>query len=339
MTIREIARQCGVSRGTVDRVINGRGKVHPDTQAKILQVLQEVGYTKNIAARALTVRRTSPVIGVVLSSIGNPFFDEVIAGIRKAEADLTDYGVSVALEPMRGYDVAEQLARIEALEQAMSALVIQPINDGRIAEKVKRLAEAGVPTVTLNSDLEDSDRVCYVGSDYLKGGQTAAGLLALATCGAAQVGVLTGVPTILGHVQRLQGFESRLRDIAPDITILARESAQDDIDHAYAVTRRMLAAHAALDTLMVIAAGLPGVCRAVIDAGREQSLRVFAFDNIPSTGEMMRRGLVKAVISQQPFTQGYRAIRAAFDTVLAGKPETERFIMENQIRIWENLGD
>lgn len=43
MTIREIAQRCGVSRGTVDRVLNGRGRVHPNTEALVLSVLEEVG--------------------------------------------------------------------------------------------------------------------------------------------------------------------------------------------------------------------------------------------------------------------------------------------------------
>ncbi|MEG0900684.1 MAG: LacI family DNA-binding transcriptional regulator, partial [Clostridia bacterium] len=66
MTIKEIAQLCGVSRGTVDRVINRRGRVKPETEALILRTLKSEGYTKNIVGRALTVRRSAPVIGVIL---------------------------------------------------------------------------------------------------------------------------------------------------------------------------------------------------------------------------------------------------------------------------------
>ena len=48
MTIKEIARLCGVSRGTVDRVLNKRGKVKPETEALILKTIEEMGYTKNV---------------------------------------------------------------------------------------------------------------------------------------------------------------------------------------------------------------------------------------------------------------------------------------------------
>lgn len=54
MTIKEIAAMCGVSRGTVDRVLNHRGRVKPETEQAVRAALEQAGYTKNIAgARSL----------------------------------------------------------------------------------------------------------------------------------------------------------------------------------------------------------------------------------------------------------------------------------------------
>ena len=53
ITIKQIAEICGVSRGTVDRVINGRGKVKEEKRALILQTMEKFGYQPNPAARAL----------------------------------------------------------------------------------------------------------------------------------------------------------------------------------------------------------------------------------------------------------------------------------------------
>ena len=155
MTIKQIADLCGVSRGTVDRVLNGRGKVKPETEERVLHTIQQLGYTKNIAGKALTLKKTAPVIGVVVSSEGNPFFNDVIEGFLKAEADLKDYGVTLIVKTMRGYDVNRQLALIAELETAnLSALVIQPINDVRISHKINELGDRGIPTVTVNTDIE-----------------------------------------------------------------------------------------------------------------------------------------------------------------------------------------
>jgi len=338
MTIKEIARICGVSRGTVDRVVNNRGKVRPETEALILKTIAEHGYTKNIVGRALTVKKTSPVIGIILCSEGNPFFDDVIEGFHAAQRDLHDYGVTVIIKTMCGHEVTQQLALIDELEERITALVIQPINSRRIASRLRALKEDGIPVVTVNTDIEHASRCCYVGSDYEAGGAVAAGMMALVTNRHANLGVIEGVSTLMGHVLRQKGFEDHLRAIAPDISLIARAPALDDPQQAYRATKQMLEDHPQIDAMFVVAAGVYDVCRAIIDCGREHSIRVVAYDDVPSTREMMRRGLVRAVVCQQPFDQGYRAVREAFDMLLSGRMHEDRMlIMENQIKITENI--
>ena len=338
MTIKEIARLCGVSRGTVDRVLNRRGRVNPETEARVLGMIEKTGYTKNIAGRALTVRKTAPVIGVAVSSKGNPFFGQVIRGMLRAEGELRDYGVTVSIRAMRGYDVQEQLRLIASLEDQISALVLQPINDPLIRNKILQLREQGIPSVTVNTDLSGSARACYVGSDYQKGGETMAGLMGLMTGGHGLVGVITGSESVLGHVQRLNGFERRLCTKYPGLQIVSRAGAEDDPAQAYEAAKKMLLENPGIDALFVVAAGACGVCRAVKELGRADAMRVFTFDCVPSTVEMMRAGLIPAVICQQPFRQGYEAVRAAFDLILSGQPAREkRMIIENQIKILENV--
>lgn len=338
MTIKEIAQICGVSRGTVDRVVNKRGKVRPETEALILKTIAEHGYTKNIVGRALTVKKTSPVIGVILCSEGNPFFDDVIEGFRKAEEDLHDYGVTVILKTMCGHEVTQQLTLIDELAERISALVIQPINSRRIAARLLTLKESGLPVVTVNTDIDPSSRCCYVGSDYEAGGAVAAGMMALVTNGRANLGVIEGVSTLMGHVLRQKGFEEHLQRIAPNIALIDRAPALDDPQQAYSATCRMLQTHPEIDAMFVVAAGVYDVCRGIIDSGREHDIRVVAYDDVPSTREMVRHGLVRAVVCQQPFEQGYRAVREAFDMLLSGQMlEDHRLIMENQIKIRENI--
>lgn len=238
---------------------------------------------------------------------------------------------------MRGYDVDRQLALIDELSPSLSALVLQPVNDPRVEARVQQLKARGVPTVTVNTDLPASSRCCYVGSDYESGGATAAALLELITQGRGRVGVVAGVPTLMGHVARLRGFRKRLARCS-ELPVVAVENSLDDPARACAVTRDMLRSHPEIDAMFVVTAGCEGVCRALISAGRAGEIRVVGYDDVPATREMMRLGLVQAVVCQQPFEQGYRSLRAAFDMVLSGEMmDDRRIIMENQIKLLENL--
>ena len=240
---------------------------------------------------------------------------------------------------MRGYDVNRQLTLIEELENAgISALVIQPINDRCIADAINNLAQNGIPTITVNTDIENSSRSCYVGSDYIAGGVTAAGVMRIVTGGSANLGIVTGVSMLLGHDQRREGFEKHIRDVCPDIHIVDSASAMDDTEHSYCMTLEMLNRNPQIDAIFIVAAGAEGVCRAVVEKKREASIRIVAFDTVPATISMMRSGLVRAVICQQPLRQGHDSLMAAFDMILSGAPKQgARIIMEHQIKILENL--
>lgn len=59
VTMQKIAELCGVSRGTVDRVMHGRGRVSTETAAHIMQIAKELGYEPNPAGKALAARKNS----------------------------------------------------------------------------------------------------------------------------------------------------------------------------------------------------------------------------------------------------------------------------------------
>ena len=128
VTIKQISELCGVSRGTVDRVLNNRGKVRPETEQKVREVADRLGYTPNMAGKALAARKRDLVIGVALVAKGNAFFDDVLSGIRQAGRELADYGVRVSVHTMKGYDVSQQCRMIREVGRGVHALIVNPIN-------------------------------------------------------------------------------------------------------------------------------------------------------------------------------------------------------------------
>jgi LacI family transcriptional regulator len=83
ITIKDVARQAGVSVATVSRVLNDSGPVREETRERIREVAARLRYTPDVAARSLITRRTHTV-GVVLPDLYGEFFSEVIRGIDRA---------------------------------------------------------------------------------------------------------------------------------------------------------------------------------------------------------------------------------------------------------------
>ena len=144
VTIKQISELCGVSRGTVDRVLNNRGKVKPEPEQKVREVADRLGYTPNMAGKALAARKRDLVIGVALVAKGNAFFDDVLSGIRQAGRELADYGVRVSVHTMKGYDVSQQCRMIREVGRGVHALIVNPINDPQVAAEIDALTESGV---------------------------------------------------------------------------------------------------------------------------------------------------------------------------------------------------
>src|SRR6202140_123237 len=83
-TMREVAKQAGVSPATVSRVLNKTQYIAPETEQRVLAVVRQLNYYKNVHARRLATGQ-SDLFGLVISEIANPYFPEIIRGFQ-AEA-------------------------------------------------------------------------------------------------------------------------------------------------------------------------------------------------------------------------------------------------------------
>ena len=96
-TIQTVAERAGVSRGTVDRVLNNRSYVSAEVRARILQAIEETGYVPVRQARPKEESKDYPPLrlGVLLPNWTGPFKTEVSAGIADARRELAPYHVEI----------------------------------------------------------------------------------------------------------------------------------------------------------------------------------------------------------------------------------------------------
>ena len=337
VTMQKIAELCGVSRGTVDRVMHGRGRVSTETAAHIMQIAKELGYEPNPAGKALAARKKQSHVAVILPSEGNPFFDEVIRGLQTSAEFYSSYGLKMELYTMKGYNAKIQLDILNRVSQSVEALIINPIDDESIREALDKLVDEGKFIVTVNNDASTTKRHCYVGADYENSGITACALLAALTKARANVGIVLGNRQVLGHCKRLEGFFQRM-DSLPDFHVAAVVENEDDDICSYDRTKAMLAENPHITALYLAAGGVYGACRAVMELPGEKRPLVIAVDSVPTTVEMMKNGIITAVIYQHPYRQGRRAMEVAFEYLINGRqPRYDEYLVKNEIKLLENL--
>ena len=323
ITLKEIAQMAGVSRGTVDRVLNHRGGVSEETARKVQTIVDSVGYVPNSIGRTLAISRKNIRLGYLIfqGTTANPFFTEVLRGVEEKENELKSFGVTVlkassSIEDETGAGQIEKIDRMVA--EGVQGLAITPFGHPAVAKRLKELSAAGIPVVTVNSDLEDSDRLCYVGSDYKKAGEVAGGLMGLFQPQGGKVGIISGSPMVTCHVEREKGFREILQKRYPGLTIEAVAANQDDDFISFDVTRQMLAAHPEITGLYIVAGGVYGACRAVCAAGRQDSVAVISHDKAESTLQMLKDGILNATIGQEAERQGSEPLQILYDYLSSG---------------------
>lgn len=338
-TIKEIAEIAGISRGTVDRVLNDRGSVNPQTAQRIRDIAHKLQYQPNKAGLALAAQKKNLKIGVILFQDTNPFFKEVMKGITCKAEELSGYNCTVLIKQVPFLETSQCDAMEELLLQGIHGLVISPCNALCISNFIDRLSDIGIPVITFNTDIL-SKRIAYVGSNYYLSGQTAGGLMSHMTFGPTFVGIVNGSSHILCHTERIAGFKETIMCNYNRIQITDMVENHDDDIESFEVVNDMLSHHREINALFFAAAGVYGGCKAVISMGLQEKIKIFTFDNVDTTKKFVKSGLITATICQQPFIQGYKPLDLLSHYLLEGvRPEEELNYVATDIRIRENIED
>ncbi len=341
LTIKQIAKIAGVSRGTVDRVLNNRGGVSHQTEQLIRDIAKDGAYVPNKAGKTLSIKKRNLKFGVALLSSrrGNQFVKQIANGIHQKSCELADYGVTIELEETLMGSPQDQLDVLHLfVQKEIDGLIIMPEQDDGVREKLRDLAAMGIPVVTVNSDLTDAGRLAYVGGNDVEAGKIAAGMMNLVMGGTAQVGVVVGFMEMLCHAQRVRGFEHQAHTYYPGLRIADVVENLDDDFVSYEKTKQLLTRRPDINMLYVVAAGVFGTCRAVQDLKLTEKVKIICFDMNEGIADMLQKRVISVVVAQQPEKQAALALDVLFDFVAMDKaPQSEFVYTGNVIKIFDNL--
>ncbi|MBN1640210.1 MAG: LacI family DNA-binding transcriptional regulator [Anaerolineae bacterium] len=207
ISIKDIARQAGVSHSTVSRALSNSPLVKPETKARIQQLAEEMGYTPSAIARAMSTRRTRTV-GLVVTTIADPFVAEVARGI---EETALDRGYVVILCSSAD-DPEREVAAVRTLrEQRVDAVIVTA---SRVGGFYAQLTETHVPVVLINNQ-QPGDYSFSVRNDDLHGGRLVGEYLA--ALGHRRIAYITGRESATSSQLRLTGCQQALSQVNASI--------------------------------------------------------------------------------------------------------------------------
>jgi DNA-binding LacI/PurR family transcriptional regulator len=205
VTIRQIAREAGVSVGTVSNVLNSPDMVAVETRRRVTEVINHHSYEPSAIARSLSTRRTR-TIGLIVSSIFNPFTAELVEGASQAAAEL---GCALLLTSAQvdGSDIPQHVDTLVQHWVDGIFLAAQPLPEGMYAE----LRFGATPTVIMDhGQTPPSSAVGLIGFEWQSAAYQATHHLI--ELGHTRIGYVGGIPDRSSTIARELGYRQALAE-------------------------------------------------------------------------------------------------------------------------------
>ncbi len=202
LTLRDVSEASGVSEMTVSRVLRNRGDVSETTRERVLRAARALGYVPNKIAGALASQRVN-LVGVVIPSLSNMVFPEVMTGISE---ELEDTGLQPVVGVTNYSPDREEAVIYEMLSWRPTGLIVAGLEHSDAARAM--LAQAGIPIVEI-MDIDGTPVDSAVGISHRRAGRQMAE--AIIAAGYRRIAFLgTQMPNDHRARKRLEGFEEAL---------------------------------------------------------------------------------------------------------------------------------
>ena len=296
----DVARLAGVSTATADRVLNNRPGVRPATAQRVLKAALELAYILESEAQAPEHKPMR--LAFLLPAGTNRYLNMLGRIVADSTPQTTGHNAKCRVEHIRSFN-PDLLARtLIATARSADGIAFMALEHPAVREAVNALAERGVPTVTLISDLQNSRRVAYLGLDNRASGRTAGYLIArFIGQREAKVAMIAGSRSYRAHEEREMGFLHLFEEMFPAITVVGLREGRDDEAQNYRQMRALLAQHPDLAGIYNIGGGAGGVGRALKETRREQETVFIGHGLTPDTRALLIDGTMDAVITQNPY--------------------------------------
>jgi len=330
-TIRDVAREAGVSIGTVSAVINQRGLVAEDTKRHVLRFIAELGFEPNNAARNLKRSRISS-IGFVVPDLGNPFFASIAEGIQRGIAD-NDILLMLCITWSKT-EREEYFASILRTQRLDGVIYLS--GTGLPSSSLLELAKVG-SVVFVDEVLPGLD-VPFVGSNNLAGARSIA--RHVLDYGHRRVAIIGGPPRLWTSEQRLAGFRESLASVGLDPDAAPYVAGDYTERSGYLAAARLLAGDAATRPTAILCANdlmAIGVMRFCRESGVSipGQLSITGFDDI-ANAEFLLPSLTTVAQPAQEMGRAAAELLLHRKGVRATPPVTTQF--PTSVRIRNSVG-
>ncbi|QXM06281.1 ribose ABC transporter substrate-binding protein RbsB [Crassaminicella indica] len=254
-------------------------------------------------------KEASNKIGLVISTLNNPFFVSLKEG---AEEKAKDLGYELVVLDSQN-DPNKELSNVEDLvTQGVSVILINPTDSDAVGNAVKVANKAGIPVITLDRGANKGEVVTHIASDNIAGGKMAGDFIVEKLENKGKVVELEGIAGTSAARDRGQGFNDAIK--ASDIEVVAKQTANFDRTQGLSVMENILQAQPEINAVFAHNDEMAlGAYEAIKASGRD--ILVVGFDATDDAVKSVKNGEMAATVAQQPKLIGSLGVENAVKVI------------------------
>ena len=282
-------------------ILNASQEVSSKMKKSIMLLFAAAGA---LALSACGTHRHDPLekYFLVTPAVKAAYWQEAWAGFNHA-AFTEGEGVQSGLAGPDTYDPQSELQEFRVVVSLKPAgILVSAADPAAMKGAIDSAIAQGIPVITIDSDVPDSKRLSFIGSNNFEAGAMAGKVLADKLKGKGDVVVYTNVGQQNAE-ERLRGYQSVL-SAHPQIKIVKTVDVKGDARAAFDATDQMVKSKSVADGFIcLISTPCPEVAD-VLDRANLTSKVIIAMDTLPTTLDWLKKGRIAATISQKPYTRG-----------------------------------
>jgi LacI family transcriptional regulator len=313
-----IAEIAGVSRGTVDRALHGRGDINEATRQRVLEIARQIGYRPNPAARALSVHKAAAKIGVCIPREIHFFYDQLWSGVLDEAERVSQAGIEFINRPIQNLGEGDVEAFAELQLAGVDGIVLTAGNPGNLKPLIDEAEAKNTRVVCVDTDASESRRSSAVCVEPHLSGCVAGELLGKLVAPGSKVAVVAGMLMAEDHRSKAEGFSEAFPKHCPGGKTVAIIEGHEDEDQTFQKTLDLLRRTPGLAGIYVNTVNSLPVCHALAAAGLEGKVKLVTSDLFLDMAPYFEKGTIATSIYHQPYRQGQIAVRLLADHLISG---------------------
>ncbi|MGV1753490.1 substrate-binding domain-containing protein [Agrobacterium sp. CG674] len=296
---------------------------------KFVTIASVLALSLTTALPSIAIAADKPVVGLVMKSLANDFFKNMLEGAEAHNKKRGDYELK-AIGMQNETDFESQVNGVENfITQGVDAIVIAPADSRAMVAPLKKAMNAGITVINFDVSLDEQAKkdagidLAFVGPDNRAGAKMVGEALAKSLGEGGKVVIIEGNPGADNAAQRKLGFEDAVA--SGKLELLDSRTAHWETEEANSVFSNMLTAHRDIQGVLAANDSMAiGVVKALDAAGRKD-IKVVGFDNVPAVVPLLKDGKLLATVDQFGSQMAANAIDKALE-VVAGGPKLEGWI-------------